>query len=506
MQFGVSESIAHWGRYRPNAPAVYHNEQVTSFGELNALINGLCHKLQAKNIDAKRIAIAVDSKIQFLIALISILRIGKSAIVLNTGLSDEAIQTIIERTEASALIHDKYNNKIHELLSSTNSRKILNISDVMRPDLLQASFNPPIIQQANDEWGVLFSSGTTGIPKGIERDHYSMVTELLGWCLELNINRHTKFYIGPPVFYTGGLVITLSTLLTGGSVFLNDYKDSNDSVEIWNDYQKVLASHQLLWAFFEPSMIRSFVKFAENLEKPPLKANTLLIMGSYISGNEKIKANAVLQSNIVESWGNTESLGTITDPEDLAKRPNSVGRPFLTDELYIVDDDCSVLEPFQQGKIAGGQEAGFSRYSNLPNETGHIKQGNLIISEDAGYMDDRNYFYVLGREQDQIFIEGKPVFLSEIESKLRQHDLVQECCVVVQSTDETNVKLMGVIVSNQTLEISEIEALERLNAFLLPDEQLAHIQFWKALPQVASGKINKDVVVQFINQKIIKDP
>src|SRR5207248_99335 len=80
----------------------------------------------------------------------------------------------------------------------------------------------------NDEWGIVFSSGTTGPSKAIERNHYSMVTEHLGWCLELQLRRRTPFYIGRPVFYTGGLVLALSTLTVCGCVIVDDFADNED--------------------------------------------------------------------------------------------------------------------------------------------------------------------------------------------------------------------------------------------------------------------------------------
>ena len=71
-------------------------------------------------------------------------------------------------------------------------------------------------------------------------------------------------------------------------------------------------------------------------------------MGAPISGNEKRAARVALRSNIVESWGNSESLGTITEPNDLDSRPDSVGRPFLTDELLVVDDSLQPCRPYER--------------------------------------------------------------------------------------------------------------------------------------------------------------
>jgi acyl-CoA synthetase (AMP-forming)/AMP-acid ligase II len=116
-----------------------------------------------------------------------------------------------------------------------------------------------------------------------------------------------------------------------------------------------------------------------------------------------------------------KSLIILVAPEDIEKRPNSIGRPFLTDELYIINDDYKQVGPNQPGRIAGNEEAGFFQYSNRPEATNRAKRHELIISEDIGYTDNEGYFYVSGRQQDCVVINGETLFIPDIESKLRKH-------------------------------------------------------------------------------------
>ena len=495
MQFGVSESIVHWGKYTPDAPAVYHNGRITSFRELDSLINVLCHEISAANFQCERIAIAVKSKFHLLASLISILRTGKSAVLLNIGLSDEAIRTNINDTKVMALIHDNHYEKIKKFIDGLSENQTLNVSDVLENFRLPTKpFSPAIIRQPKDEWGILFSSGSTGIPKGIERDHNSIVTELLGWCLELGLNRQTSFYIGRPIYYTGGLVLSLATLLVGGKIFLNDFVDDNTPSEVWRDYQSTLGSDSLKLAFFVPDQIRAFVEITKTLEMPPCGAETILVMGAPISGDEKVKAACLLHSRIVESWGNSESLGTITDADDLEKRPNSIGRPFLTDELYIVDERCMPLGPFQHGKIAGSEEAGFLQYSNRPKETDLAKRDDLIISDDIGYIDDDGYVYVCGRDQDCILDKGTTVFIPDIERKLRTNDSIRECCVVANTLSDGSIELVGVIVLSGEVSTKESELIQQLNRTLGEHEQLTRVLLISSMPRLPSGKVDRVAV------------
>jgi acyl-coenzyme A synthetase/AMP-(fatty) acid ligase len=516
MQFGASESVQHWGKYRPASPAVIHNGQVATYGQLNVAVDALCREILrvqgSKRIPwfgklfgldsskTQRIAVAVRSRLRLLISIIAVLRTGRSVVLLNSELDDDPLRVNLREAKVSFLIHDNENQRIAKLMESSAKNRTLNI-DLLTKDA-QTTSNSFIPREPEDEWGVLFSSGTTGIPKGIERSQESMVTEFVGWCLELGLNRQTRFYLGRPIYYTGGLVLTFSTLLVGGQLIINDYVDHTDPKEVWIDFQKTLSSRTVNWAFFVPSQIRVFCELVTAGNLDPLKADSILVMGAPITGEEKIRAASLLSSDIIESWGNSESLGTITDAEDIEKRPNSIGRPFVTDELYIVDDSLIRLGPKQEGRIAGNEEAGFLRYCNRPDDTSRAKQKKLIVSEDIGYTDNDGFFYVLGRQQDRIVVGDETLFLPEIDNQLRKHPLVKDCCVRPQDPDAVNVELVGVIVVSQPLEASQEKFLQELNATLSGSQRLAAILILDEMPSLQAGKIDKLKVAALLKERL----
>jgi acyl-coenzyme A synthetase/AMP-(fatty) acid ligase len=499
MQFGVSESIEHWGKYRPRAVAVCHNGKVTTYGELNSIINDMCQHITLSGIAGNRVGICIKSKFDFLVSLIGILRVGKSAVLLNTGLPDEALTVNIKDAEVTSFIHDDiFSKRILAISKDIKSPLFLNIKKLTKDHSHKeaAKYN---ICDPDDEWGVLYSSGTTGIPKGIERDHNSIVTELLGWCLEMGLNRETIFYIGRPIYYTGGLVLSLSTLITCGQLILNDFKNDNDPNEVWNDYQAVLSEISLSWAFFVPDQIRAFTTIAEKMGTIPKAARGILTMGAPISGEEKVKASKLLNCDLVESWGNSESLGTITDPDDIKTRPTSIGRPFLTDELYIVDENCNqITQPDTLGRIAGSEEAGFCQYCNRSDATNRVKQNNLIVSEDIGYVDKDNYFYIRGRQQDCIVKNGETLFKSDIEGKLRQIKSVAECAIAAKDINDTLFELIAVVVPSDTQLANKNDLLDELNAALTPNEQLNDVLLIKSIPRTSSGKTDKAAIDKLV--------
>ena len=114
-----------------------------------------------------------------------------------------------------------------------------------------------------------------------------MVTEHLGWIIELGLNRRTRFYIGRPVFYTGAVVLSMATLLVGGSVVVNDYRNPDDAREVWADYQRTLTTTEINRAFFLPQQIRDFVSFAEQAGLKAMYSSLAAYHGKPIAGSEK---------------------------------------------------------------------------------------------------------------------------------------------------------------------------------------------------------------------------
>jgi len=429
--------------------------------------------------------VALRSRVDLIVGITAILREGKSVVLVNPGLDDAGLRQTLSDAEVAQILVDEANERVVDLAPAGRTTRVIRFPDAAA----SLDVGPGSTRKPDDEWGVLYSSGTTGTPKGIERDHNSMITELLGWCLELGLTRHTTFYVGRPVYYTGGLVLTLATQLACGGVWLNDYQDGNDPEEVWRDYQATLARGPISYAFFVPDQIRAFCRLAARASHPPLHAQIVLTMGAPITGEEKTAARQALASEIVESWGNSESLGTITDPEDLDVRPNSIGRPFLSDEMCVVGDDCQPVRAREIGRIAGGQEAGFFQYSGRPEATQKAKQENLIISEDFGYVDEAGYFFVRGRVQEAVLRDGTTVFIPELEGKLRAILGTSDCCACAVG-DEAKPRLYCLTTSIGKLRSID-EAVRQVNQQVTQAEHLDAILVVPSIPKLPAGKIDR---------------
>ncbi|MDP2815461.1 MAG: class I adenylate-forming enzyme family protein, partial [Rectinemataceae bacterium] len=249
-----------------------------------------------------------------------------------------------------------------------------------------------------DEWGLVFSSGSTGVPKGIVQSHLGVISESLAWCIELELRRDTRFFVGRPLFYTGGLALTFACHTVGSTVVIAD-GDDNDPDATLSGLEAAAKIGKIDWVFFVPEQARSILRLRKTWQYPGNPAS-ILLMGSKTSGEEKQSLGKLFSATVVESWGNSEGLGTITSREDLALRPDSIGRSFIGEHVLVVDENCEPVPARTVGRIAGTESTMFTEYAGAPDVTASTKRSGLVLSGDVGYRDHDGYLYILGRTDD----------------------------------------------------------------------------------------------------------
>jgi len=486
MWLGIGDAIEHWARYKPDKTALRIGDQIYDYRALYERATSIGTFITESKVEG-RVGVGVDDKFEYLASITALNLVGNPIIILNPHPTEESLAVHLRDTNPDIIIgHSDLKHTVEKLCN--RNLQIVNILEIkmMKNERLQTRIK-------SKEWGILFSSGSTGISKAIVYEHSTMLSELLAWCLELGIRRETRFYIGRPIYYTGGLVLTLATLLVGGEVILPENQHDNDFEIIWNHYQKCVGDGTVDLAFFVPDQLRTFMRVA----KEPLGGPTILVMGARISREEKENAYRVLKSPLIESWGNSEGLGTITDKEDLFSRPDSIGRPFLTEKICIVSDELVECEPGQSGRLAGSEENMFVEYANRPDATQRVKKNNLILSDDIGYMDENHYFYILGRDQESFVVGGQTVFLSDMEKHLRKVASVIDICIVaLEAKGATAFYALIVPKENVSRDLIKMEIKNALS------DKLSDFLFVETLPRLPSGKIDRLRATKLVHESI----
>lgn len=479
-RLGITESITHWAKYTPEKICILTDKHSISYSELEIIINNFSEILLDIFTKEKCIPLLIQSKALLLISIVSTLKIGKYPAILNCNLNQHEINCALSDLACNHMVVEE---NIHSDLNHYNRKLIVN------DEVFNYKSNciiKHIVPNLSDTWGILYSSGSTGNPKGILRTHYSILSELLGWCLELETRHSSHYYISRPIYYTGGLVLTLTSLLVGGSVSL--YEEFNPRF-----YFNHIDKYNIEMSFLVPLQIKSLIDFihTENLEITK-HAKFILCMGAPFPSKLKMQAVKYLKSNVIESWGNTEGLGTITKPEDVYLRPDSIGRPFLADNLIIVDDSFKEIGINKIGRLAGRVDSRFSQYMNRKDLNDKFIKKELIISEDIGRSDKDGYFYLYGRISDVIKTKKKEIYPICIEKEILAMEQVEDVALIGIPYDNYQKPVLLVKVYPKYLKQKEYIC----SSIMENTSDIAEILLINDFPRTASGKIARAKLIE----------
>jgi len=481
IQLTLSHCIKHWSIYRPNVAALVTDDEVISYLRLQRYIDSCRVSIQELHLPRQStIGILVANKWRFVAAVVAGLSEACTPVLLNLAAPQNVIRSMIADAGCAALITDCHEGIV---APTTFGLPTLDFPENVGRVGCPANISEMLPRYVDDIWGIIYSSGTTGIPKGIVRSDFSMLNEMLGWCLELPIARDSVAMIGRPVYYTGGFVLTASTLFVGGTVVLpNEW--SLESYRNFND------QYPIDFLFLLPNQVFDLVSHKRVTSESWPHPRRILTMGAPISPDLKRSVCEVIGCQYIESWGNSEGLGTITDANDVTTRPRSIGRPFLTDDLFIIDELGQNAPAGCVGRLAGRADSTLIEYRNRDDLNRSLLQNGTVISEDLGFVDSDGYFYVCGRVTQRIMRNGIPVFATDIEDIIKESSLVQEVAVFgIPDSHEGEVPIAALVLKART-EMRSGEMIETVNAALSPEQRISGILIYDALPRNAAGKID----------------
>ncbi len=486
LYLSLHQSIRHWATYQPAKPALIEDDASISYRALQCGISKCRALISDLHLSRQTpVGILVVEKSKLIAAVSAALAEGHVPVLLNLWLEPQILRSMILDACCKAVMVDLAGERLAK--ASAQDLPRTSVPDFSADNIRMEDDRQAEERFVDDEWGIIYTSGTTGTPKGIVRSDLSMFTELVGWCLELPITSNSIAFIGRPVYYTGGLVLTAATLLVGGSVILPHE---------WSvaAYKSLMNTNVVDFAFLIPDQVRELIGSrladASNWAGP----RRILTMGAPMPESLKRSVQEVLKCEYIESWGNSEGLGTITSELDARVRPTSIGRPFLSDELLVVDEDARPLPKGSIGRIAGWADSVLTKYQNREDLDRRFIRDRMVISEDLGYVDSDDYLYLVGRVSQRIVRKGEPIFATDIENIIICMQRVREVAVIgVHDAAEGEVPVAAVALKGEASENPD-KFLAVANSKLLPQQQLKRVYLVSGLPRNAAGKVDYGVL------------
>jgi acyl-CoA synthetase (AMP-forming)/AMP-acid ligase II len=471
------------------------DESSITFGSWERESNRLAHGLQAKGIrkgDLVAIDLEAEQILDFIVTYSAVHKIGAVSVPMNNRLSPPEIRSILEHAEVTAVIcSGAFEHAVAPLSASLTSLAVVatvgpsehgrfaDLEDVKSEDA--SAIQVPI--EATDLADVMYTSGTTGMPKGVAVRHGNIAmlpTALPSW-------NGLKWFTATPVFAFAGLGFIYNPMKLGMTVLYLPRFDAGRWLDIVERERPVIA-------FVVPAMARLLIHHSE-FDSADLSSLQRLILGSApLSPDTVERLQARLpEAAVLNSYGMTEG-GYATfamDPEGARTRPSAVGRPTPPVEVRIVDEEGKVLPAGETGEVITRNPRGHREYYRNPEATARMWDGGWLHTGDLGHLDADGYLYIVGRKKEMVVRGGMNIYADDVEAVLQAHPEVVEAAVVGIDHDVLGEDIAAYVVlrPGATVSTAELQSFagERLADYKVP----RRVHYLPALPRNAGGKVLK---------------
>jgi long-chain acyl-CoA synthetase len=494
----LSDLIRDHAKERSKHPAVIQDERALDYAALDAYMDRIAATLQRDGLQAKdAIAICASTSVDYLAVFLAALRCGIAVAPLAPSSTPETIATMISDSSSKLFFLDKgVSEELAKVAGSIKAKRIsLDDSDAGEPFsqwLAAEGARPAHVTVAPESaFNIIYSSGTTGTPKGIVQSH-AMRWGQVQRAGVIGYSPDAVTMVSTPLYSNTTLVSVFPTLAMGGTLVMMAKFDVEKFLQLSEKYR---ASHAMLVP----------VQYRRIMAHPDFEKYDLSAYAKGMKFSTSAPFAADVKADVVKRWpgglreyyGLTEGGGTCMLAADLyPNKLHTVGQPLPGHDMRLIDENGEEVGPGEIGEVVGHSPIMMSGYHNNPEKSREAewfdKTGKRFIrTGDVGRFDEDGFLTLMDRKKDMIISGGFNIYPSDLEAIMTQHPAVLEAAVVgVPSLKwgETPVAFV-VLKSGASANASEIQ--QWTNERVGKTQRLALVQIVPSLPRSAIGKVLK---------------
>ncbi|MBA4795583.1 MAG: acyl--CoA ligase [Phenylobacterium sp.] len=489
----LSDLVAAQGRGRPGHIALVDGERTISYGDLNVLVDRIAAGLQREGVGPREaVAICATTSLEYAAVFLGALRAGAAAAPLAPSSSPESLVMMLKDCGSKLFFLDKgVADAIAGVAGEIEAKPIaLDGSDAglsFEAWLPESGARPQAVSVGpNDPFNIIYSSGTTGAPKGIVQPHAMR----WGQVRRGIYSGDSVTMISTPLYSNTTLVSFLPTLGNGGTAVLMPKFDAEK-------FLKLSEKHRATHAMLVP------VQYRRIMERPDFDTYDLssyvLKFSTSAPFAPEVKADVLKRwpGGLIEFYGMTEGGGScMLVAHEHPDKLHTVGKPMNGHDIRLIDEDGKEVPQGHVGEVVGRSGAMMVGYHNQPGKTRDAEwfspEGlRFIRTGDVGRFDEDGFLTLMDRKKDMIISGGFNIYPSDLELELSKHPDVLESAVVGVPSDKWGETPVAYVTLRPGRTIAAEELKAWLNGRVGKTQRLADLIYMDTLPRSHIGKVLK---------------
>jgi len=496
----VGSLLPRHARYRGDHTALVVGDLRLSYRELNRYVNRLANALLGAGLKkGDKFTTVLPNCLELMASYWAAAKTGLVVVPASPMLQEAGLATLLDDSDSALVIADASFgdalDKIRSELPKMNDNGYVLVGkNGERPGFLsydswieeESEDEPPTVDiTGEDYFNIMYSSGTTGMPKGIIYTHEGRAAFCTHFAASFRIMPESVVLHAGSIVFNGAWVDLMPWMFVGGTYILHEVFDAErviETIEREKVSHIIMVPAQIIAVLSSPSYDPARLESLEMLQN----------IGAPLLLEHKQRLIDELPGRFYELYGLTEGMWTILDKHDAPRKPGSVGCPPPFTKLKIIREDGSECETGEVGEICGWSPFKRPGYYKRPDLTAKVHVNGWIHSGDAGYLDEDGYLFLADRIKDMIISGGVNVYPKDIEEVIIEHPAVQEVAVFGAPDEKWGESPVAAVVLAPGSSIAGEELVEWTNQRVgAKFQRIREVVFYDDFPRNVAGKTLK---------------
>lgn len=498
----IGDFLARRARLNPGREAYVDGKSGLrlTFSELNNRCNQAANALLASGVQkGDRVALLMMNSAEFVELYFALAKIGAVTVPLNWRLAPDELEFILRDSGAKAVI---YGEEFVEMASELHAREgAAYINEWLQAGGGQSQFSrdytairdasdaiePSLNGGDDDLLFIMYTSGTTGSPKGVMHSHNTCFWSVLTFAATQDFRGGDRYLAALPMFHVGSLTPVMVNVYCGvTSVVMREF----DAVQVW----QLIEKEKITTCLLVPAML-NFMMQAPNVGRTDFSHLRWIQVGAAPVPVQLIKNYGNLGIEIHQIYGLTESCGPacLIDAENALRKIGSTGKAFFHTDVKVADENGLACPPNEHGEVWIRAKHVMVGYWNQPQATAEAIKDGWLRTGDGAIQDVDGYIYMQDRIKDMIISGGENIYPAEIENVLGGHPEIKEVAVIGQPSERWGESPFAIVVRKSD-DLTEDAVLRYCESKLAKYKRPCGVAFIDSIPRNPSGKILKRVL------------